>query len=144
MQTILNEKENTEKKANMAKILNQKEIWKDQIWGKSWTQKRIWKNKNEENPETKRKYENNKYEKNFEPKKENRKKMHKRNKKCLSKVEKFCQQIRQGLISFAHCVIGAFISTQIIWTWKTSYSYCRILLPGEIIWWKILYIWYMS
>ena len=46
--------------------------------------------------EKKREYEKNKYDKNPEPEKENRKKMHKRNKKCLSKVEKFCQQIKQG------------------------------------------------
>ena len=29
-------------------------------------------------------------------KKQNRKKIHKKNKKCLNKFEKFCQQIRQG------------------------------------------------
>ena len=31
-----------------------------------------------------------------EPKKENRKRMHKKNSKCLNKVEKFCQQVRKG------------------------------------------------
>ena len=36
--------------------------------------------------------ENTKYEKNPGPKTENRKRMH----KWLNKVEKFCQQIRQG------------------------------------------------
>ena len=54
------------------------------------------KNKYEENPEPKKEYEKSKYDKNPEPKKENRKNMHKKNKKCLNKVKKFSQQIRQG------------------------------------------------
>ena len=36
-----------------------------------------------------------KYDKNLEPKKEKCKKIHKKNKKCLNKVEKFCLQIKQ-------------------------------------------------
>ena len=49
------------------------------------------KSKYEENPKPKRKYEKNKYGKNPEPKKkENHKRMHKKNKKYLNKVEKFC------------------------------------------------------
>ena len=58
--------------------------------------KEYQKNKYEENPELKREYETNKYDKNPEPKKENHKKIHKKNKKCLNKIEMFCQQIRQG------------------------------------------------
>ena len=38
----------------------------------------------------------NKYEKNPEQYKENRKKMHKKNRECLNKVEKVSQQVRQG------------------------------------------------
>ena len=80
-----------EKKIYMRKILYQKENMKK---------------KYQENPESKREYEKNKYEKNPEPKKENRKKLHKKKKIYLSKVQKFCQQIRQS-----PCFNGAFIST---------------------------------
>ena len=63
------------------------------------------KNKYEENPELKREYETHKYDKNPEPKKENHKKIHKKNKKCLNKIEKFCQQIRQGPYINLHALV---------------------------------------
>ena len=76
------------------------------IYEKNSVPKGEYEKKYLENPESKREYEKNKYEKNPEPKKENRKKLHKKKKKYLSKVQKFCQQIRQS-----PCFIGAFIST---------------------------------
>ena len=67
MRKILNQKENMKtNKTYMRKILNLKEKMKKNI------------------------------RKILNQKKENRNKIHKKNKKCLNKVETFCQQIRQG------------------------------------------------
>ena len=86
--------------------LQKRKYEKKKIYEKNSVPKGEYEKKYLEHPESKREYEKNKYEKNPEPKKENRKKLHKKKKKYLSKVQKFCQQIRQS-----PCFIGAFIST---------------------------------
>ena len=58
-------------------------------------QKKNTKKKLEENPEAKREYEKTNVRKILNQKKANRRKVHKKNKKCLTKVERFCQQIKQ-------------------------------------------------
>ena len=68
----------------MRKILNQKDTMKKNY---------------EENPEPK-----TEYEKNPQPNQGNHKKMHKKNKKSLNKVETFCQKIRQGPYFILHSV----------------------------------------
>ena len=81
---ILSQKKKNEKKTNIRKILNKKEDTKKlQIFGEKKSMR-------------KRMYEKKKCDKNPELKQENCKKMHKKNKKCLNKVAKLCQQIRQG------------------------------------------------
>ena len=70
------------KKAKMRKILNQKENMKKVKMRKILNQKRNIKKTN--------------MRKILNRKNKVAKKMYKKSKKCLSKVEKFCQQIRQG------------------------------------------------
>ena len=43
----------------MTKILNQKKVWKNQIWRNPEPRREHEKNKNEENPEPEREYEKN-------------------------------------------------------------------------------------
>ena len=94
---ILSQRKNL-KKRNIRKILNQKEnMKKATMWKIPIEKDNIKKTNMRKILNQKKRYEKNKYDKNPEPKKDNHKKVHKKNKKCLNKVTKFCQQIRQSL-----------------------------------------------
>ena len=95
MKKILNVKKNM-KKINKREILKQKENMKTTYMRKILNHKENLRKTN--------------LRKILNQKEKMAKKMHKKNKRCLNKVEGFCQQIRQSPISFAQRAIGAFIS----------------------------------
>ena len=94
------------------KFWSKKRTWKKQIRGDPWTKKIIWmknkKNKKAKQNKTKQKenmteilnQKQNMRKKNMinilHQKEKTAKRYIKRKKRCLSKVEKFCKQIRQG------------------------------------------------
>ena len=91
--------EDSIEKGTIWKILNKKQIIKNRTMRKILNQKETMKKNYEENPEP-----NSEYEKNPQPNQGNHKKMHKKNKKSLNKVETFCQKIRQGPYFILHSV----------------------------------------